>query len=201
VESAGRASGSTPAYKALDLNIPDSAPAHYDDLGALDHQVKAISTASRAPHRFADFLRRSGDSVAKYYSTMRTKDADAFDRVKRAHFDNGSLAVTTDDSGLLWNCPIVRTKHYLKDAGNHKHSPIGFAYLRIPASTTMGFIMSFDLLVDLSVDWCRLLKQKRSHSFACSVDRLVAFICEKKLFLSFEEPVALSVALSLYLKR
>jgi hypothetical protein len=31
------------------------APAHYDDLGTLDHQV--ISIASRAPHRFADILR------------------------------------------------------------------------------------------------------------------------------------------------
>jgi hypothetical protein len=41
----------------LDLNIPESAPAHYDDLGALDHQVKAISIASRAPNRFADILR------------------------------------------------------------------------------------------------------------------------------------------------
>jgi hypothetical protein len=86
----------------FDLNTPDSAPAHYDDLGALDHQAKVISTASRAPHRFADILRRSGDSAAKYYSTMRTKDPDIFDRVKRAHFDDGSQAVTTDDAELLW---------------------------------------------------------------------------------------------------
>jgi hypothetical protein len=145
----------------FDLNIPDSAPAHYDDLGALDHQVKAISTASRAPHRFADILRRSGDSAAKYYSTMRTKDpdvfdrvkrahfddgsqavtTDVFDRVKRAHFDDGSQAVTTDDAELLWAYRLVRTKHYLKDAGGHKHSPIAFGYLRVPASTSMGFIM------------------------------------------------------------
>jgi hypothetical protein len=30
----------------FDLHIPDSAPTYYDDLGALDHQVKTISTAS-----------------------------------------------------------------------------------------------------------------------------------------------------------
>jgi hypothetical protein len=68
-------------------------------------------------------------------------DADADDRVKRAHFDDGSQAVTTDDSGLLWAYRLVRTKHKLKDAGGHKYSPTGFGYLRIPASTTMGFIM------------------------------------------------------------
>jgi hypothetical protein len=38
------------------------------------------------------------------------------------------------------NC-FVESKHYLKDAGGHKHSPIGFGYLQIPASTPMGFIM------------------------------------------------------------
>jgi hypothetical protein len=125
----------------FDLNIPDSAQAHYDDLGALNLQVKAISTASRAPHRFADILCRSGDSAAKYYSTMCTKDPNVFDRVKRAHFDDGSQAVTTDASELLWAFRLVRTKLYLKDAGGNKHSPIGFGYFRIPASTPMGFIM------------------------------------------------------------
>jgi hypothetical protein len=49
----------------FELHVPDSAPTHCDDLGALDRQVKAISTASRAPHRLADILRRSGDSTAK----------------------------------------------------------------------------------------------------------------------------------------
>jgi hypothetical protein len=49
--------------------------------------------------------------------------------------------VTTDDTELLWAYRLVRTKHYLKDAGGHKHSPIGFGYLRVPASTPMGFIM------------------------------------------------------------
>jgi hypothetical protein len=49
----------------FDLHIPYSAPAYYDDLGAIDHQVKAISTASCAPRRFADILRRSSDSAAK----------------------------------------------------------------------------------------------------------------------------------------
>jgi hypothetical protein len=68
---------------------------------------------------------------------MRTKDPDVFDRVKRSHFDDGSQAVTTDDSGLLWAYHLVRTKHYLEDAGGHKHYPIGFGYLRIPASTTV----------------------------------------------------------------
>jgi hypothetical protein len=29
---------------------------------------------------------------------MRTKDPDVFDRVKRAHLDDGSQAVTTDDA-------------------------------------------------------------------------------------------------------
>jgi hypothetical protein len=71
----------------FDLSIPNSAPVHYDELGALDHQVKVISTASRAPYRFADILRRSGDSAALYFSTMRRYDPDAFDHVKRAHFD------------------------------------------------------------------------------------------------------------------
>jgi hypothetical protein len=33
---------------------------------------------------------------------MRTKDPDIFDRVKRAHFDDGSQAVTTDNAELLW---------------------------------------------------------------------------------------------------
>jgi hypothetical protein len=84
----------------VDLHVPDFAPTH-DDLGAFDRQVKAIFTTSRAQHRFADILRRSGDSTAKYYFTMRTKDLDAFDRAKRAHFDDGSQAVTTDDSAPL----------------------------------------------------------------------------------------------------
>jgi hypothetical protein len=85
----------------FDLNIPDSAPAHYNDLGALDLQVRAISTASRAPHSFADIFRRSCSSAAKYYSMMCTKDTNVFDRVKRAHLDDGSQAMTTDDSELL----------------------------------------------------------------------------------------------------
>jgi hypothetical protein len=124
----------------FDLHVPDSAPVYYDDLGTLDHQVKAISTASRAPHRFVDISRRSGDSAAKYFATMRTKDPDVFDRVQRAHFDEGSQAVTTDDSGLLWANRLVRTKHHLKDAGGHKHSPVCFGYLRIPASTATELI-------------------------------------------------------------
>jgi hypothetical protein len=98
------------------LHIPDSAPAHYDDLGTLDHQVKAISTASRAPLHFADILRRYGDSAAKYYAMMRTKDHNVFDRVKRAHFDDGFQTVTTDDSELLWAYRLVPTKYFLKDA-------------------------------------------------------------------------------------
>jgi hypothetical protein len=62
-----------------------STPTHYDNLGALDRQLKAISTASRAPHRFADILHRSSDSATKYYATTpRT----VFDRVQRAHFDD-----------------------------------------------------------------------------------------------------------------
>jgi hypothetical protein len=32
---------------------------------------------------------------------MRPKDQDVFDRVKRAHFDDRSQAVTTDDAELL----------------------------------------------------------------------------------------------------
>jgi hypothetical protein len=67
----------------FDHHVPGSAPIHYDDLGALDHQVKAISTA---PHRFADILRRSGDSTTKYYATIRTKDPDVFGRVKFGAF-------------------------------------------------------------------------------------------------------------------
>jgi hypothetical protein len=64
---------------------------------------------------------------------MRTNDPDAF--VKRAHFDDGSQAVTTDDAELLWAYHLVRTKHYLKDAGGHKHSPISFRYHLVPTST------------------------------------------------------------------
>jgi hypothetical protein len=75
----------------FDLHVPDSAPIHYDDLGALDHQVKAISTVARAPHRFVDSLRRSGDSSAKYYATVRTKDPDVFDRVKFRGFSSVRL--------------------------------------------------------------------------------------------------------------
>jgi hypothetical protein len=54
----------------FDLHVPDSTLTHYDDLGTLDHQVKPSSTASRAttPNRFADILRRSGDSARKYYA-------------------------------------------------------------------------------------------------------------------------------------
>jgi hypothetical protein len=36
----------------FDLHVPDSAPTHYDDLSALDHQAKAISAASRASTSF-----------------------------------------------------------------------------------------------------------------------------------------------------
>jgi hypothetical protein len=72
---------------------------------------------------------------------MRTKDSDVFDRVQRAHFDDWSQAVTTDNTRFLWAYRLVRSKLCLKDAGGHKHSPIGFGYLRIPASTTMESIM------------------------------------------------------------
>jgi hypothetical protein len=70
-------------------------------------RVKAVSTASRAPHCFADILRRSEDyagrccsrCVIKHPDTY--KDSDVFDRVKRTHFDYVKTA-TTDDSGLVW---------------------------------------------------------------------------------------------------
>jgi hypothetical protein len=55
----------------FDLHVPDSGPAHFDDLGAHNRQVKAISTASRVLHRFADILCRSDDSATKYYATLR----------------------------------------------------------------------------------------------------------------------------------
>jgi hypothetical protein len=83
------------------MTVFDSAPTHYDDSSALDHQVKAISATSRAPHRFVDILRWSGDYATKHCATMRTRDPDAFDRVQRAHLDDGSQAVIIDDSGLL----------------------------------------------------------------------------------------------------
>jgi hypothetical protein len=39
--------GSDPRVMYMfDLHVPDSAPTYYDDLGILDHQVKAISAAS-----------------------------------------------------------------------------------------------------------------------------------------------------------
>jgi hypothetical protein len=41
-------------------------------------------------------------SVTGLPRKMRAKDPDVFDRAKRAHFDDGSRAVTTDDSELLW---------------------------------------------------------------------------------------------------
>jgi hypothetical protein len=93
----------------FDSLVLGSAPTHCDDLGALGHQVKAISAASRAPRCFTDILHWSGDA------TMRTKDPDVFDRVQRARFDYRSQAVTTDNSGLLWAYPLVRAiKHHLR---------------------------------------------------------------------------------------
>ena len=53
----------TRVISVFDLRVLDSAPTHYDDLGALNHQIKSISTTSRDPHRFADFLRQSGNSA------------------------------------------------------------------------------------------------------------------------------------------
>lgn len=43
---------------------------------------------------------------------MRIKDPDVFDLVERAHFDDGSRAVTTDDLGL-WAYRL-RTKYISK---------------------------------------------------------------------------------------
>jgi hypothetical protein len=48
---------------------------------------------------------------------------------------------TMNDSGLLWAYRLFQSKHHLKDTDGHKHSPIGFGYLRIRASTAKGFIM------------------------------------------------------------
>jgi hypothetical protein len=48
------ADGIDPRVMSLfDLHVPGFARTH-DDLGALDREVKAISTTSRAPHRFTD---------------------------------------------------------------------------------------------------------------------------------------------------
>jgi hypothetical protein len=55
--------------------------------------------------------------------------------------EHGSQTVTIDDSGILWAYRLVRTKHHLKNAGGHKHSPIGSGYLRISASPDTNFIM------------------------------------------------------------
>jgi hypothetical protein len=49
-------------------------------------------------------------------------DLDVFDRVQRAHFDYGSQAVTTGDSGFLWAYCLVRTKHHLKASQSHNKS-------------------------------------------------------------------------------
>lgn len=78
----------------FDLHVSESTPTYNDDLGALDH-IKAISTASCAPDRFTDILN------TKYCTAMLTEDLDILDRVQRAHFDDGSKAVTTVDSELL----------------------------------------------------------------------------------------------------
>jgi hypothetical protein len=37
--------------------------------------------------------------------------------------------------------PSPSNQALLKDASGHKHSPIGFGYLRIPTSTPLGYIM------------------------------------------------------------
>jgi hypothetical protein len=50
---------------------------------------------------------------------------------------DGSNAVS-NDYGLLYTYPLVRTKHHLKDASGQKQSPISFGYFRIPASTDTG---------------------------------------------------------------
>jgi hypothetical protein len=60
-----------------------------------------ISTASRAPHRFADILRWSDGSATKRYDTILTKDPDIFDCVQRAPFLDGFQAVTTDGYEIL----------------------------------------------------------------------------------------------------
>jgi hypothetical protein len=73
---------------------------------------------------------------------MRTKNPDVFGRVQRAPFVDGFQAVSNDDSGILWAYRLVRTKHHLEDADGHKQSPIDFGYLRIPASTDTGFIVT-----------------------------------------------------------
>jgi hypothetical protein len=102
----------------FDLHSPDLAPTHHD-LGALDRQVKAIFTTAL---HIASPISSVGLVILPrntYFATMRIKDPDVFDRI---------------GSGL-WAYRLVRTKYPLKDAGSHKHSPIGSGYLRIPAST------------------------------------------------------------------
>jgi hypothetical protein len=44
---------------------------------------------------------------------MSTKDPNVFDRVKRAHFDDVSQAMTTDDSELLWAYHLLRISKML----------------------------------------------------------------------------------------
>jgi hypothetical protein len=77
-------------------------------LGALDYQVRAISTAYRVPHYVADNL---VGLVLPTRSNPRTLNV--FDHVKRAQFDDISQAVTTDDARLPWACRLVRTKYHL----------------------------------------------------------------------------------------
>jgi hypothetical protein len=105
----------------VNTGVPNTDDMFFDGIDGIEPRVMSMFDLN-----FPDILRRSSDSAANYYSTMRTKDPDVFDCVKRAHFDDGFQAVTTDDAELLWAYRLVRTKHYLKDTGSHKHSPTGF---------------------------------------------------------------------------
>lgn len=62
-------------------------------------------------------------------ATCDDKSASSF-----AHADNGSMACTTDELGLLFSYrPLsARASVRLYDAGHHAHRPIGVGFLRIP---------------------------------------------------------------------
>ena len=129
----------------FDLHVPNSAPARYDGLGALNGQVKAIYTPSRVLHLVSPMscvglvlLPRSSTLRCVQRTPMSSTVSSALTLTTG---DDGSQTMTNDDSGLLFDYRLVRSKHFLKDAGGHKHFPIGFGYLRFPVIKTVGFIL------------------------------------------------------------
>jgi len=122
-------------------SIPTSPLMTDDEILAL--VLHDLGPAQRALHALNLHLHETQVSQSQYYSKLLVEEPTMQGNTTlHGHMDGGAQASTTDRLDYLFHYrSFSSSSTTLKVADNTPHYPVGMGFLRLPAHTTLGYVM------------------------------------------------------------